>query len=256
MAALTVAQLSHSFALEVCLAPTLGVPEGTPLMTYTAGRPHARNERWEDFFSGNYADWNAFLEAWGQRIRVRDLPWSLQQASRSKDRENFSRYIYEFYAVQHSTTVRIFWRAETGFGLKAIAHIADDDAQSRSALSLVVGHHTIITPAQHQALRRRGRGFSVVEEERMDGRVYRALLTGPLSLINHACAVHANVFPYHNDPRLVNQTDWRQLEASRYIRPGEELLADYGNTYGNLPCYVCDHGPMRRSPRRPPRERG
>jgi hypothetical protein len=247
------AALAHSFALEVLLAPRCGVPEDAPLCTYTAGRLHKRNPRMEEFFGGAYDSWEAFWDAWKKFVFVRDYPRSLQRPSNTRKRECFARFLWEFKRVLDSPYVEFFWRAETGFGIRSKRYIYPD--QCCEILDPIIGHHVRLSPAEKKALADREKDFSVVKTEWRNERGCNVVLTGPLSLLNHACEHHANAAPYYEDIENKSvKNDWKCLLATKDIAPGDELLVDYGSTY-DIKCTVCTNGPLPKKPRGPPRKR-
>jgi hypothetical protein len=246
------AALAHSFALEVLLAPLCGVPEDARLCTYTAGRLHQRNDRMLEFFKGAHGTWEEFWGAWKAFVLVSYLPRSLQFPSCVRKRRVFAHFLWEFKRVVDSPYVEFFWREETGFGIRAKAHIFQE--QSREVFSSIIGHHVRLSRAEEKALENRQKDFSVVLTRWPNERECKVVLTGPLSLLNHACSEygHLNAVPYYeNTKKKTIKNDWKCLEATRDIAPGHEILVDYGDSY-NIECTVCTNGPLPKKPRQLP----
>lgn len=63
-------------------------------------------------------------------------------------------------------------------------------------------------------------------------------MTGPLSLVNHACIDHANCATYDRENRRRN--DWKNLLATDDIPVKNQLLVNYSETGCVYNCKVCE----------------
>ena len=70
------------------------------------------------------------------------------------------------------------------------------------------------------------------------------LLVGPINFVNHGCKNCANC--YINDensadvkPYFVIKLRTNEKGNPKLIKKGEELLCDYGDTYGSMKCANC-----------------
>jgi hypothetical protein len=239
--------LAHTFFLEKVLRLVVpDIPEDARMLTYrmapNTAEPLAPDaaERWRDVFSGTHRSLSAFNAACREKVRVRDLPRSLQSVkAKTGKQRRFFEVLYLYYEATNSRAVEIRWTAKSGIGVYARQTI-----NKHHDLGVLTGRHVRTDQSLEDALKAKGQAFSLVDrtfyDKRNKARNQVTVCVGPLALLNSACEKHTNVHHFRTEQgERQEPTVWKHPElAAGPIPRGQELLVYYGDYY-TLPCLLC-----------------
>ena len=153
-------------------------------------------------------------------------------------RQCFSRVLFSFYKLARSPYLEI---REGPLGLSIFAKKEVNENQQLNDLTGVLVR---ITNSQRDKLENKPRGQSILTKTLKDPRVgvrkrvsHSRIVVGPLSIVNHACKLCAQVLPFVSH---LAKHDWKGATIHHAVEKGQELFVCYGGELSQVfSCPIC-----------------